>query len=165
MISSAAEVARPVYAITMLQTYCLQVDNWDNMERFLTECIFRLGDSLLNGAKFKAKGTIAVCAYAPLTAVLNSELRVDPEEHAFILTEPPLNPPENREHTAEIMFETFSVPALHIGVQAVLALYAGFAAEEKSSRVCYCRGKLLTAGRFLLQGSQSATNSSLCCAV
>jgi len=40
------------------------------------------------------------------------------------LTEPPLNPPENREYSAEIMFETFQVPGLYIGVQAVLALIA-----------------------------------------
>ena len=33
------------------------------------------------------------------------------------LTEPPLNTPENREYTAEIMFETFNVPGLYIAVQ------------------------------------------------
>jgi actin-related protein 3 len=27
-------------------------------------------------------------------------LRADPSEHVFLLTEPPLNPPENREHLA-----------------------------------------------------------------
>lgn len=63
-------------------------------------------------------------------------LRVDPEAHNFILTEPPLNTPENREYTAEIMFETFNVPGLYIGVQAVLALYAGFAAANKTGKVC-----------------------------
>jgi actin-related protein 3 len=52
-------------------------------------------------------------------------LRVEPNEHYFILTEPPLNTPENREQMAEIMFETFNVEGLYIGVQAVLALYAG----------------------------------------
>jgi len=41
-----------------------------------------------------------------------------------LLTEPPLNTPENREYTAEIMFETFNVPGLYIAVQAVLALCA-----------------------------------------
>eukprot|EP00479_Gromia_sphaerica_P013630 TRINITY_DN76_c0_g1_i6.p1 TRINITY_DN76_c0_g1~~TRINITY_DN76_c0_g1_i6.p1 ORF type:complete len:367 (-),score=92.57 TRINITY_DN76_c0_g1_i6:207-1307(-) len=51
-------------------------------------------------------------------------LRADPEEHFCLLTEPPLNTPENREYTAEIMFETFNVPGLYIGVQAVLALIA-----------------------------------------
>lgn len=53
-------------------------------------------------------------------------LRCDPENHYFILTEPPLNAPENREYTAEIMFETFNVPGLYIAVQAVLALAASW---------------------------------------
>ena len=35
-----------------------------------------------------------------------------------------MNPPENREQMAEIMFETFGVKGLFIGVQAVLALYS-----------------------------------------
>eukprot|EP00898_Chlorokybus_atmophyticus_P000555 jgi/Chlat1/14/ChrspC225855S00899 len=43
-----------------------------------------------------------------------------------MLTEAPLNPPENREYAAEIMFETFNVPGLYIAVQAVLALASSF---------------------------------------
>ncbi|EIE27630.1 actin-related protein 3 [Coccomyxa subellipsoidea C-169] len=61
-------------------------------------------------------------------------LRVNSEDHNFILTEPPMNPPENRETAAEIMFETFNVPGLCIGVQAVLSLYAAFAVAEKGSK-------------------------------
>ncbi|BDA48561.1 Actin-related protein 3 [Coccomyxa sp. Obi] len=61
-------------------------------------------------------------------------LRVDSEDHNFILTEPPMNPPENRETAAEIMFETFNVPGLCIGVQAVLSLYAAFAVAEKGAK-------------------------------
>lgn len=60
-------------------------------------------------------------------------LRVNPEDHTVILTEPPLNPPEAREATAEIFFETFSVPGLYIGVQAVLALYASLATSATSA--------------------------------
>ena len=45
-----------------------------------------------------------------------SYLRCEPEEHRFILTEPPMNSPENREQMAEIMFETFGVKGLFIGV-------------------------------------------------
>lgn len=43
-------------------------------------------------------------------------LRCDPTEHNFILTEPPMNPPETREQVAEIMFETFGVKGLYIGI-------------------------------------------------
>ena len=52
------------------------------------------------------------------------KLGCEPEEHRFILTEPPMNSPENREQMAEIMFETFGVKGLFIGVQATLALYS-----------------------------------------
>uniref|UniRef100_A0A7S2UYZ9 Actin-related protein 3 n=2 Tax=Fibrocapsa japonica TaxID=94617 RepID=A0A7S2UYZ9_9STRA len=55
-------------------------------------------------------------------------MRCEPENHYFVLTEPPMNTPENREVTAEIMFETFSVPGLYIAVQAVLALAASWIA-------------------------------------
>jgi actin-related protein 3 len=51
-------------------------------------------------------------------------LSCDPEEHYILLTEPPMNTPENRELTAEIIFETFNAPGLYIAVQAVLALCA-----------------------------------------
>jgi len=51
-------------------------------------------------------------------------LKITPEEHAVLVTEPPLNPRANREKMAEIFFETFNVPALFVSMQAVLALYA-----------------------------------------
>lgn len=72
-----------------------QVENWDLMERYWEQCIFKY-------------------------------LKCEPEDHPFLLTEPPLNAPENREYTAEIMFESFNVPGLYIGVQAVLALAASW---------------------------------------
>jgi len=57
-------------------------------------------------------------------------LRSDPEDHYFCMTEPPLNPPENREFLAEVMFESFNVPGLYIAVQAVLALAASWTSKE-----------------------------------
>merc|ERR1712141_313541 len=78
------------------------VEDWDLMEKFLEQCIFRY-------------------------------LRAEPEDHHFLLTEPPLNTPENREYTAEIMFETFNVPGLYIAVQAVLALCASLLTKGRGT--------------------------------
>lgn len=57
-------------------------------------------------------------------------MRAEPEDHSFLLTEPPLNTPENREYTGEIMFESFNVPSLYIAVQAVLALAASWGDQK-----------------------------------
>jgi actin, other eukaryote len=51
-------------------------------------------------------------------------MNAEPAAHPILLTEPPLNPRKNRERMIEIMFERYKVPAAHISIQAVLALYA-----------------------------------------
>eukprot|EP01138_Halocafeteria_seosinensis_P014387 gb/GECG01014688.1/.p1 GENE.gb/GECG01014688.1/~~gb/GECG01014688.1/.p1 ORF type:complete len:379 (+),score=35.38 gb/GECG01014688.1/:1-1137(+) len=53
-----------------------------------------------------------------------NELRVAPDDdRPVLLSEAPLNTKSNRERMAEVMFESFDVPALYIGMQAVLSLY------------------------------------------
>lgn len=79
------------------------MEDWDLMERFLEQCIFKY-------------------------------LRAEPEDHYFLLTEPPLNTPENREYIAEIMFESFNAPGLYIAVQAVLALAASWTSRAIDDR-------------------------------
>ncbi|KAF7725163.1 Arp2/3 complex subunit, actin nucleation center [Apophysomyces ossiformis] len=80
-----------------------QISNWDHMERFWEQSIFKY-------------------------------LRCEPEDHYFLLTEPPLNAPENREMTAEIMFESFNIKGLYIAVQAVLALAASWTSPKVSEQ-------------------------------
>jgi len=53
-----------------------------------------------------------------------NELNVQQDQHPVLLTEPPLNPRPNRGKAGEIFFETFSVPAFYVQVQAILSLYA-----------------------------------------
>ncbi|NXJ74004.1 ARP3 protein, partial [Trogon melanurus] len=81
-------IEKPTYATKWPIRHGI-VEDWDLMERFMEQVIFKY-------------------------------LRAEPEDHYFLLTEPPLNTPENREYTAEIMFESFNVPGLYIAVQEFL---------------------------------------------
>ena len=56
--------------------------------------------------------------------LMNNELRVSPEEHKIMLTEPPNNPKKNREELVELMFTEFKCPKLYLGNQSVLSLFA-----------------------------------------
>ncbi|KAM9181051.1 actin-related protein T2-like [Dugong dugon] len=56
--------------------------------------------------------------------LFDCELGVKPCAQPVLMTEPSLNPREIREKMAEVMFETFNVPAFYLSNQAVVALYA-----------------------------------------
>ena len=56
--------------------------------------------------------------------IFTNELRVAPEEHNVMITEPILNPKENGEKMAQIIFETFNVPGFYIMKQTVASLYS-----------------------------------------
>ncbi|XP_075831337.1 actin, aortic smooth muscle-like [Microtus pennsylvanicus] len=51
-------------------------------------------------------------------------LRVAPEEHPLMITEPPLNSTDVKCRMTQILFETFNVPALYMANQGVLSMYA-----------------------------------------
>ena len=56
--------------------------------------------------------------------IFTNELRVAPEEHNLIISQPVNNIKENKEKIAEIMFESFNIPGLYIADSALLSAYA-----------------------------------------
>ena len=53
-----------------------------------------------------------------------NELKVAPEEHTVLLSEPPLNPPQKKEKIIELMFEEFTVKNYYSVIGATLGLFA-----------------------------------------
>ncbi|XP_026400810.1 actin-related protein 4-like [Papaver somniferum] len=51
-------------------------------------------------------------------------LLIDPKEHPMLLSESSSNTPQQRERTAELMFEKYKVPALFLAKNAVLTAFA-----------------------------------------
>ncbi|XP_069486406.1 actin-like protein 7B [Ambystoma mexicanum] len=52
------------------------------------------------------------------------EMKISPEEHAALISDPPLSPVTNREKYAETLFEVFGSPAMHIANQSILSMYS-----------------------------------------
>jgi len=52
------------------------------------------------------------------------KLKLNPAECKIMLTEPPLNPKQNREKMITAMFETYGFKGVYVAIQAVLVLYA-----------------------------------------
>ncbi|XP_054163728.1 actin-related protein 2-like isoform X1 [Oppia nitens] len=53
-----------------------------------------------------------------------NRLDIDPKECKILLTEPPMNPINNRKKMIEMMFEKYGFHSTYIAIQAVLTLYA-----------------------------------------
>lgn len=56
--------------------------------------------------------------------VYEKELRIAPNEHPVLFSEPSFNTPQLREKLTELMFEQFDSPALFIAKSAVLSSFA-----------------------------------------
>ena len=92
--------------------------------KILAALYFQASPMRTGGALFLF-GTPMLCCLFPINFV---------HLLGLLQTEPPLNAPENREYTAEIMFETFNVKGLYIAVQAVLALAASWTSKNVTDR-------------------------------
>uniref|UniRef100_UPI00398E7E1C actin-like protein 7B n=1 Tax=Pristiophorus japonicus TaxID=55135 RepID=UPI00398E7E1C len=79
----------------------------------------RLINPLRHGIVVDWNGAEAILSY-----IFEKELKVRPEDHAVMVADPPLSPTTNREKMAELLFETFSIPAIHITRQSLLSIYA-----------------------------------------
>lgn len=56
--------------------------------------------------------------------IIFSELRVTPESHCFLTTQPVNSPASQQEKTLELMMETFHVHSLFLGTSQTMSLYA-----------------------------------------
>jgi len=54
----------------------------------------------------------------------NERLNIKPDECKILLTEPPMNPKQNKEKMVQAMFEKYNFKSVYIATQAVLVLYA-----------------------------------------
>ena len=54
----------------------------------------------------------------------DEKLRVDPRGRKVLLTEPPMNPKQNRVKMCQVMFEDYGFDGVYVAIQAVLTLYA-----------------------------------------
>ncbi len=53
-----------------------------------------------------------------------NRMGIDPKNCKILLTEPPMNPLNNRKKMFEMMFEKYGFHSAYIAIQAVLTLYA-----------------------------------------
>lgn len=132
-------------ALAHSKTYALDypikhglVEDWGHMERYWEQVrshscsqhssSFLIAHSPSSNTSEQSQRITTSCWYAATSPVPS------PQGATLAQTEPPLNPPENRENTAEIFFESFNIQGLYIAVQAVLALAASWSSSKVTDR-------------------------------
>lgn len=83
---------------------------------------------------------------------LDNKLRVSPQDHPILLTETLSSPKINREKKAQIMFESFDVPALYLANQSLLSLYA----TGRTTGVVWESGDSIVGGPWERMGQRMA---------
>ncbi|KAM7092083.1 actin-like protein 7B [Molossus nigricans] len=56
--------------------------------------------------------------------IFHTAMRILPAEYAVLVSDPPLSPSSNREKYAELLFEAFGIPAMHVTCQSLLSIYS-----------------------------------------
>ncbi|NXT84784.1 ACL7A protein, partial [Zapornia atra] len=64
------------------------------------------------------------CVQDTLKYIFQTEMKTQPEEHAVLVSVPPLCSITDKERYAEMMFEGFDVPAIHVAYQSLLSMYS-----------------------------------------
>ncbi|NXI63692.1 ACL7A protein, partial [Anseranas semipalmata] len=64
------------------------------------------------------------CVQDILECIFQKEMKIQPEDHAVLMSVPPLCSVTDKKKYAEMMFEGFRVPAIHLAYQSQLSMYA-----------------------------------------
>ncbi|NXX60136.1 ACL7A protein, partial [Scopus umbretta] len=64
------------------------------------------------------------CVQDTLEHIFQTEMKIQPEDHAVLVSVPPLCSITDKERYAEMMFEGFHMPAVHIAYQSHLSMYS-----------------------------------------
>jgi len=85
------------------------------LHRAMLEITYPVDNGIINDWK----GMASVWDYT-----FNERLKIKPEEHKILLTEPPMNPKDNQKKILEHMLEKYQFEAAKVSIQAMLVLYA-----------------------------------------
>ncbi|XP_004600343.1 actin-like protein 7B [Sorex araneus] len=94
-------------------------DTFVGHELLRAEAPRRLVNPLRRGVVVDWDCVQSLCEY-----VFHTAMKIAPDEHAVLVSDPPLSPSSHREKYAELLFETFGVPAMHVTSQALLSIYS-----------------------------------------